>query len=80
MQIMPISEFKNTDKIIKTCKENDNPLFITNNGYGELAIMSMKAYKEQQEELLIFKRLINAYQGNTVSATEVNDEIRKIYE
>ena len=43
MQIMPIRELKDTAKITKACKENDNPLFITKNGYGELVIMSMKA-------------------------------------
>lgn len=46
--IIPIRDLKDTAKISKMCSESTEPIFyITKNGYGEMVIMSMKAYEEK---------------------------------
>ena len=36
---------RNTNEIMDMCKESNDPVFVTKNGYGELVIMSMEAYE-----------------------------------
>ena len=45
--IIPIRDLKDTTHISQLCKESDEPIFITKNGYGDMVIMSMKAYEER---------------------------------
>jgi PHD/YefM family antitoxin component YafN of YafNO toxin-antitoxin module len=43
--IMPSIELSNNyGEISKLCKERNEPVFITNNGRGDLAVMSMEVY------------------------------------
>ena len=53
MQIIPINHLKDTAKISAICNESNEPVFITKNGYGDMVIMSMKTYEEQQEKLML---------------------------
>ena len=53
MQIIPINQLKDTAKISAICNESNEPVFITKNGYGDMVIMSMKTYEEQQEKLML---------------------------
>ncbi len=46
-QIIPIRDLKNTSEISQMCSATNEPIFITKNGYGEMVIMSMKAYEEK---------------------------------
>lgn len=52
MQIIPINQLKDTAKISAICNESNEPIFITKNGYGDMVIMSMKAYEEQHIQIL----------------------------
>ena len=45
-QILPIKDLKDTAKIAALCEATDGPVFITKNGYGVLAVMSMHHYEE----------------------------------
>ena len=40
-RIVPIRDLKNTTIISQLCREEDEPIFITKNGYGDMVIMSM---------------------------------------
>ncbi len=50
MKIISIDELKNTNKISDLCNETNEPIFITNNGYGDMAIMSLKHMKKREKE------------------------------
>ncbi len=48
-QIRPITDLRNTTEISELCHARREPLFITKNGYGDLVVMSIKAYEEMIE-------------------------------
>ena len=50
--IRPITDLKNTTEISELCHTKREPVYITKNGYGDLVIMSIKAYKEMLETAL----------------------------
>lgn len=41
-KIIPIRDLKKTSEISLLCRESDEPIFVTKNGYGDMVIMSMK--------------------------------------
>ena len=45
--IIPIRDLKDTAAISQMCNESNEPIYITKNGYGDMVIMSMKAYEEK---------------------------------
>ncbi|WP_321973598.1 type II toxin-antitoxin system Phd/YefM family antitoxin [Paratractidigestivibacter sp.] len=49
MTIVPIKELKNTAAISEKCHELDEPIFVTKNGYGDMAIMSMETFQRYDE-------------------------------
>lgn len=50
--IRPITDLKNTTEISELCHTKREPVYITKNGYGDLVIMSIKAYEEMLETAL----------------------------
>ena len=50
-RVLPVNELKNTANILKMCKENDGPIIITRNGYGEAVIMSLEVYDALFEQV-----------------------------
>lgn len=70
-QIIPIRDLKNTSIISKKCKESNEPIFVTKNGYGDMVIMSMKVYEESLAKLYA-AQLINE------SINEVENGIKMI--
>lgn len=79
MQIIPITDLRDTNKIAEMCNATNEPLFITKNGYGSMVIMSMKAYNEDQEEKLLLARLAGARQGNVTDADAALQGIKDKY-
>lgn len=55
--IIPIKELKDTNHISEMCRNSDEPIFITKNGFGEMVLMSMDAYDEMFKKLEIYKEL-----------------------
>lgn len=47
MQIRPITDLRNTTEISEICHANDEPIYITRNGYGDLVVMSIEAYEKK---------------------------------
>ncbi len=43
-KIMPITDLRNTTDVSNLCHSENEPVFITKNGYGDMVIMSMEAY------------------------------------
>ncbi len=56
-QIIPIRDLKNTSDISDKCHKTNEPIFITKNGYGDMVIMSMRAYEERLFMLDLYNKL-----------------------
>lgn len=59
-RIIPIRDLKDTAAISQMCSESDEPVYITKNGYGDMVIMSMKAYEEKMFMADIYFKLAEA--------------------
>lgn len=82
--IRPISDLRNTNEISELCHSTNQPVFITKNGYGDLAIMSMETYEELVGELAVDQAIEEAEEeyertGEMRDAREVLDELRGKY-
>lgn len=62
--IIPIRDLKNTSEISELCHKNDEPIFVTKNGYGDMVIMSMETYEKSMF-------LNQAYQAVEVAEQEI---------
>ena len=70
-RIIPIRDLKDTDAISQMCSESKEPIYITKNGYGDMVLMSMKAYEERMMMLDVYDRLAAA--EDEVQAGKVTD-------
>ena len=79
-QIIPIKELKNTAEISELCHRTDGPVYITKNGYGDMVIMSMKAYEEKMYLLDVYVKLADAEEevrtGQVTEARQVLKSLR----
>ena len=57
MQIIPMRELKNTVEIERRCAEENGPVFITKNGKGDLAVMSIETYEELAGRFELYSKL-----------------------
>ena len=61
LQIMPVSELRNNfTEISRIVHETSEPIFLTKNGYGDMVIMSINAYKEKLSEQVLYIKLKEA--------------------
>jgi prevent-host-death family protein len=59
--IRPISDLEtNLSEITKVVHETDEPVFLTNNGYGDMVVMSMENWEEINFENEIYQNLVEA--------------------
>lgn len=79
-RIIPIRDLKDTAAISQMCGESKEPVYITKNGYGDMVIMSMKAYEEKMWLLDVYAKLAEAEKevrnGKTVDARAALKELR----
>ena len=45
LQIQPVSELRNYNKVLEKVKKN-SPVFLTKNGYGKFALVDIEEYDE----------------------------------
>ncbi len=56
--IKPISDLRNhADEISDLCHQEDEPVFITKNGQGDLVVMSYAHYERLHSLLELYKKL-----------------------
>ena len=60
--IKPITDLRNTNEISEICHKQQQPIFITKNGYGDLVVMSMETYEELLNTNHIDKAIFEAEQ------------------
>lgn len=58
--IRPITDLRNTNEISEACHKQDEPIFITKNGYGDMVVMSIEAYERKFALLEVYKKLAEA--------------------
>lgn len=79
-RIIPIRDLKDTSAISQMCSESQEPIYITKNGYGDMVIMSMKAYEEKMYLLDVYTKLAEAEneirEDKTVDARTALKELR----
>ena len=79
-RIIPIRDLKDTSTISQMCNESSDPIYITKNGYGDMVIMSMKAYEEKMWLLDVYAKLEEAEEdiqaGKTVDAHSALKDLR----
>ena len=82
-KIIPIRDLKNTSEISRMCKESDEPIYITKNGYGDMVIMSIELYKEKMFMLEVENKLVEAekqiQEGDTLEGDASIKAIREKY-
>jgi prevent-host-death family protein len=83
-RIIPIKDLKNTNEISKLCKQSNEPVFITKNGYGDMVIMSIETYEKTMFMNNVYKKLEVAEsevaEGKTKDGFEVINDLRSKYE
>ena len=77
--IRPITDLRNTNEI---CHKQQQPVFITKNGYGDLVVMSMETYEEllstNQIDKAIFEAEREVAEGaELLDAREALGELRR---
>ena len=82
-RIIPIRDLKNTAAISQMCSESTEPIYITKNGYGDMVLMSMKAYEEKFMLLDLYEKLARAEDdiktGKTQDAVSALQKLREQY-
>lgn len=59
--IRPITDLRNnSNEIAEYCKMNHEPVFITKNGIGELAVLSLEDYEQMIAKISLYSILTEA--------------------
>jgi len=59
-KIRPITDLRNTNEISELCHAQNEPIFITKNGYGDLVVMSIETYEAMLDENEIDREIAQA--------------------
>ncbi len=84
MMIKPSTCLRNEyNDIAEFCKKENQPVFLTKNGEGDLVVMSMEAYSYREEMLDLREKLLEAEaqrlsRSRTFTIDEVNEQLEDI--
>jgi PHD/YefM family antitoxin component YafN of YafNO toxin-antitoxin module len=71
----------NYGEVSQFCHQYKEPIFITKNGVGDLAVMSIDSYNELSGRMDLYRKLIDGINqlnnGETVSEEEMMKKINK---
>jgi len=56
-KIIPIKDLKNTSEISDLCHKENEPIYITKNGYGDMVIMSMEIFESTMKRLNMYREI-----------------------
>ncbi|MCL2320786.1 MAG: type II toxin-antitoxin system Phd/YefM family antitoxin [Oscillospiraceae bacterium] len=81
-QIRPITDLRNTNEISELCHSNEEPVFITKNGYGDLVVMSIETYEAMLGEYELDDAIAEAEaeyitNGKLIDAREALSSLRR---
>lgn len=80
--IRPSSDLRNKySEISEFCHKNSEPVYITKNGQGDLAVMSIETYEKLVGKFELYKLLEEGHQamkaGRVKPASDVFEQIEK---
>ena len=82
-RIIPIRDLKNTTAISALCHEDEEPIFVTKNGYGDMVLMSMETYEKNLFLTNVYGKLEEAKEdmrkGRYSSVEDSISRIRKTH-
>lgn len=82
-KIIPIRDLKNTSELSVMCHDENEPIYVTKNGYGDMVIMSMETYEKSMFLLDVCIKLEEAENsvknGDVYDMWEVLDRIKDKY-
>jgi prevent-host-death family protein len=75
--ICPVSDLETRlSEITQVVHETREPVFLTNNGYGDMVVMSMDSWEEMNFENEIYQKLIEAQaEAQSTSIRLSHDEV-----
>ena len=83
-QIIPIKELKNTVKVSELCHKQQEPIFVTKNGYGDMVFMSMDVFENMKRRLELYQELFVSQRqfekGEVKDAYEALEGLRDKYD
>lgn len=80
-RIVPIRDLKNTTAISALCHEDEEPIFVTKNGYGDMVLMSMETYEKNLFLVNVYGKLEEAKEDmKNGRYSSVEDAIYRIRE
>lgn len=80
-RIVPIRDLKNTAAISTLCHEEEGPVFVTKNGYGDMVLMSMETYEKNLFLADVYGKLEEAKQDmKNGKFSSVEDAVSRIKE
>lgn len=83
MQLIPMSDLKNTVEVERRCAEENGPVFVTKNGYGRLVVMDIDYYEKTMRKIYEAKIILGGLEdvkfGNTVDGKSAVSNIRSKY-
>ena len=81
--IMPIKDLRNTTEISNIAHKEQEPIFITKNGYGDMVLMSMETYEEHFFRQKMYRELEISEQqiaeGKVMDAVDSTKKLREKY-
>jgi len=83
-RIIPIKDLKKTSELSLMCRESDEPIYITKNGYGDMVLMSVEAYERTMFLNEVYRKLDEGEQsikdGKVMDAFTALQAIRDEYD
>ena len=52
--IIPIKDLKDTANVSELCHKENEPVYITKNGYGDMVIMSMEVFESLRKKWAVY--------------------------
>ncbi len=82
--IMPIRDLRDTSKVSEIAHRQQEPIFITKNGYSDLVVMSAECFEKFARENRIDQAIFEAEQefaetGESIDAKVAFKELEKKY-
>lgn len=72
------------DSLVRLSKENNEPIYITRNGEGEMIFLSIESYEKREAELELLEALLAAERNRlagapTYTTAQIRAELEELY-
>jgi len=82
-KIMPITVLRDTNEISDTCRQVNEPIFITKNGHGDMVVMSIETYERDLALVDVYRKLAVAERqianGEVIDIDTAFEKLREKY-